>query len=254
MKRTITRTALASLFFLSGLTFSSYAQTYYQLYLCGNTTATLHTPEESTLTANSGDEVHWFLDGTAVGTPKPYTGANTTDLDVPATLPVGLHNYTSAIKSKDGCLGPQSTPFTVYKLPNKTIALSSPTNATYCEGATGTTASSVITATSAPVAPETLPDGIGYSYTWSATRNGTAVTPATTIGTITGNEPNVNNTFTLTTTDIGTYVFNATVTYVKLTGNPGTLKTDAACEVSTTTSQTITVLPKPGQPTIVLAN
>lgn len=252
MKTTITRTLLATLVMLLSFTISSYAQTYYNLYLCGSTTAKLHTPEESTLTANSGDEVHWFLDGVAVGTPIPFTGTNSTDIVVPANLSVGLHNYTSAIKSKDGCLGPQSDPFTVYKLPNKTIAISSPTNTSYCEGTSGSAASSVITATATPASA--LPDGIGYSYTWSATHNGTAVTPVTNIGAVTGSAPDLNNTFTLTTANVGTYVFSATVNYVKLTGNTGVLKTDSSCEVSTTTSQTITVLPKPGKPTIILGS
>ncbi|SOD14397.1 hypothetical protein [Pedobacter xixiisoli] len=250
MKTTITRTFLATLVLLLSLTFSSYAQTYYNLYLCGTSTAKLHMPEETTLTANSGDEVHWFLDGNPVGLPIPYTGANSTDLTVPASLPVGLHNYTSAIKSKDGCLGPQSTPFTVYKLPNKTIALSAPTNASYCEGNAGSAASSVITATATP--DSALPDGVGYTYTWSATHNGTPVVPITNIGALSGNAPNINNTFTLSTTVIGSYVFNATVTYALLAGNTGTLMANSACEASTTTSQTITVIAKPSQPTIVL--
>lgn len=251
MKRTITRTALATLFFLLGLTFSSYAQTYYQLYLCDAGTAKLRTPQEAGLAV--GDKVHWFVDGNPYGTPLTYNGtAGSTDITVPANLAVGPHNYTSYIVSKDGCMGPESDPFTVYKLPTKSIALSAPTQATYCGDASGTNLSSVITATATPGA--SLPDGVGYTYTWSATHNGTAVLPVTTIGTITGSEPNVNNTFTLNTTDAGTYVFNAAVVYTLLAGNTGTLRPTDGCEVATTTTQTITVTPKPGKPTIVLAN
>jgi plastocyanin len=248
MKATITRTVLTTLFLLLGLTFSSYAQTYYQLYLCDAGTAKLRTPQEPTLAV--GDKVHWFVDGNPYGSPLEYNGtAGSTDITVPANLSVGLHNYTSSIESKDLCMGPLSDPFTVYKLPSKTIALNTPTNPKYCGDVTGL--SSVITATATP--GETLPDGVGYTFTWSATFNATAVPNITTIGTVTGNEPNINNTFTLNTTTAGTYVFNAKVVYTLLTGNTGTLRPTDGCEVSTTTSQTITVTPKPGKPTIELA-
>ncbi|MFN0291719.1 hypothetical protein [Pedobacter helvus] len=250
MKRTITRTALATLFFLLGLTFSSYAQTYYQLYLCDAGTAKLRTPQEASLAV--GDKVHWFVDGNPYGTPLTYDGnAGSTDITVPANLTVGLHNYTSSIESKDQCMGPLSDPFTVYKLPSKTIALSAPTNATYCGDASGSNLSSVITATTTPAAA--LPDGVGYTYTWSATFNGSAVNPITSIGTVGGGNA-ATTTFTLNTATAGTYVFNAAVVYTLLPGNTGTLRPTDGCEVNTTTTQTITVTPKPGKPTIVLAN
>lgn len=250
MKRTITRTTLATLFFLLGLTFSSYAQTYYHLYLCDAGTAKLRTPQEAGLAV--GDKVHWFVDGSPYGTPLTYNGtAGSTDITVPANLAVGLHNYTSSIESKDLCMGPLSDPFTVYKLPTKSIALSAPTNATYCGDASGTNLSSVITATTTPAVP--LPDGVGYTYTWSATHNGTGVNPITSIGTVGGGNA-ATTTFTLSTTDAGTYVFSAAVVYTLSAGNTGTLRPTDGCEVATTTTQTITVTPKPGKPTIVLAN
>ncbi|RYF25451.1 MAG: hypothetical protein EOO42_03730 [Flavobacteriales bacterium] len=250
MKTTITRTALATLVLLLSLTFSSYAQTYYKLYLCSDATAKLRTPEEATLV--SGDKVHWFLDGTAVGTPITFNGtAGSTDIAVPSNLTVGLHNYTTQIESKDGCLGPKSDDFPIYKLPSKTLALSTPTNASYCGDSSGPSASSQITATTTPGAA--LPDGVEYVYSWSATFNGAAVTPVTSIGSDNASKTN-QNIFTLNTITAGTYVFSATVNYVLTAANTGVLKSGTTCEATATTSQTITVTPKPGKPTIVLGS
>lgn len=251
MKRTITRTALATLVLLITAVFTSYAQTYYNLYLCDDATAKLRPQQESTLV--SGDKVHWFLDGNPVtGTPITYSGTSgSTDLTVPANLAVGLHKYTTAIESKDGCLGPQSDAFEVYKLPTKTLALSTPTNLSYCGDASGSAASSKITATSTPASP--LPDGIAYTYTWSATVNGTAVTPITSIGSSDGDTDDTN-VFTLTTITAGTYVFTAKVDYALTAANTGVLKAGTGCSVTSTTTQTITVNPRPGKPSIMLVN
>ncbi|WP_343532489.1 hypothetical protein [Pedobacter sp.] len=247
MKTTITRTVLTTLVLLLGLTFSSYAQTYYNVYLCDNGTVNLR-PNEPNL-ANS-DKVYWYLDGNQVAV-FTYSGTGSANYAVPANLPVGPHNYTSRIESAAGCWGDLSDPFSVYKLPTKTLALSPPTNTTYCEGNSGSAANSQITATASPASP--LPDGIGYSYTWSATRNGTAVTPITDIGSDNASTTN-QNVFTLTTVNPGSYVFSATVNYVLLPGNPGVLEQQNGCPVNATTTQTITVTPKPGKPTISLAN
>lgn len=132
MKKTIT--LLASLFFLFLLTSKQVkAQTYYQVYLCNGTTVTLHMPEETTLTA--GDQVHWYADGAITPTQSStYSTANSTDYATPTNLAVGAHSYTTRIESANGCLGDPSDPFTLYVLPDKTIALSTPTNTSYCEG------------------------------------------------------------------------------------------------------------------------
>ena len=135
MKRTITRTAILSLVFMLSFTVFSYAQTYYDVYLCDNASVALHMPEETTLV--NGDKVYWFKDGNAVPEATfTFSGANTTNLTIPGTLPVGLHKYTTAIESVGGCLGPQSSPFDIYKLPNKTLALTKD-RATYCGADSG---------------------------------------------------------------------------------------------------------------------
>lgn len=257
MKTTITRTALATLVLLLSLTFSSYAQsTFPHLYLCDNATATLH-PEEPVTPLVNGDKVHWFLDGVAIaGNPKVYDGtAASIDLVVPASLAVGLHKYTTAVETLAGCLGVPSDPFDVYKLPTKDLALTE-NRATYCAEDSNPLSGAIITATTTPAA--SIPAGIEYIYTWSATKNGIAFTPLSDLGASDGSKSNVNI-FTMSIKDAGTYVFSAKVKYelnAAAVAFGSILKSgdNNGCEVSQTATQTITVTPKPGKPRIVLGS
>jgi hypothetical protein len=245
MKTTITRTALATFVLLLSFAFSSHAQTYYDVYLCDNATATLHMPEESTLA--NGDKVHWYENGVEVaGSPFTFSVANSTNYTVPNSLTVGLYNYTTAIETQGGCMGLPSDPFKVYKLPTKTLALTK-TNATYCGANSGPLSGSEITATTTPGA--SLPDGIGYAYTWTVTSAGNPATP----GTADGSNTNTS-VYTMNTTTAGTYVFNAKVKYVKLAANTGVFIAgdNNGCEVTATATQTVIVTPKPGKPSISL--
>ncbi len=251
MKTTITRIAIATLVLLLGLTISSKAQNYYDVYLCDNATVKLHMPEEEGLT--TGDKVHWFLDGVAVGTPKEFTGVKgSTDIDVPANLTTGLHKYTTSIQSVEGCLGLLSEPFNIYKLPSKLLALTKD-RATYCGADSGPHSGSVITATTTP--DEALPPGFEYEYEWSVTKNGNAFTPLSDIGSSDGSKT-AKNVFTMTVKDAGAYEFNATVKYVKLALNTGVFRSGDSngCSVAATAKQQVIVTPKPGKPTISLAN
>ena len=252
MKRTITRTAILSLMFLLSFSLYSYAQPYHDVYLCDNASVGLHMPEETTLVA--GDKVYWFKDGNAVPVASfIYSAPNSTNLIIPGTLAVGLHKYTTAIESVGGCLGPQSNPFEIYKLPSKALALSAPSNLAYCGDNSGPSASATITATTSPGAA--LPSGVGYEYTWSVTKDGIAVSPITSIGSDDASKT-ATNIFTMNTTAEGAYVFNAKVKYVLLAGNTGVFKAGDSngCEVTATSSQTVTVTPKPKKPTISLVN
>ncbi len=239
------KTILAAFIIILGLSAKSKAQTYYPVYLCDGGTATLHTPEESGLAA--GDKVHWYLEGTEVAV-NTFSTANSTNYVTPNSLTAGVHNYTSKIESAAGCLGDLSDPFQVYQLPSKTLALTA-NNASYCGD--NALLSSIITATTTP--GQALPAGIAYAYVWSATKNGTAVSPISGIGSDDASSTAVNK-FTLTTTGAGSYVFNATVKYVIASGNTGVLKSGDSngCEVTATATQTVTVTPKPVKPTIVI--
>jgi hypothetical protein len=251
MKATIL-TAILTMFLLTGINLSANAQTYYNVYLCDNGTATLRTPEEASLVA--GDKVRWYKDGVELpGSPIAYTGANSTNYALPTNLAVGEHQYTSAIESAGGCLGDPSDPFSVYKLPTKNLALSAPTNATYCGDNSAAVVASQITATATPAS--NLPAGISYSYVWTVTKDGAPVSPLTSVGTDNGSETN-NNVFTMTATGAGSYVFSATVVYKLSAGNTGVMRSGdtKGCEVGSTSSQTVTVTPKPGKPSIVIVN
>jgi len=246
MKTTFIKSILAAFIIILGINAKSKAQTYYPVYLCGGGTATLHTPEESTLA--NGDKVHWYLEGVEVDV-KTFNGtANVTNYVTPNNLTAGVHNYTTKIESVAGCWGDLSDPFQVYQLPSKTLALTS-SNATYC--GSDATLNSVITATTTPA--QALPAGIEYAYVWSATKNGTAVTPLSGIGSDDASKTDVNK-FTLTTTGAGTYVLNATVVYVKTAANTGVIKSgdSKGCEVAATATSTVTVTPKPVKPTIII--
>lgn len=247
MKTTITRTALAALVLLLSFTISSHAQTYYHVYICGDKSVKLHTPEESTLA--NGDKVHWFDENdNPIGLPLTYSGANTTDLVIPTSLGVGLHQYKTRIESLGGCLGDPSDLYTIYKLPAKTLALTENRSA-YCAEESNTIKDAIITATTTPAA--SLPAGFEYAYTWSVTKNGTPYSPLSDIGT-SDDSKTVENKFTMTVKDAGTYVFSATVKYVKTAANTGVFvqEDNDGCSVSQTATQTITVTPKPVKPSI----
>lgn len=251
MKTTITRTALATLVLLIGLTLQSHAQTYYDVYICGDKSVKLHMLEESTLV--NGDKVHWFDENdNPIGLPITYNGANTTDLVIPATLAVGLHQYKTRIESLGGCLGDPSNLYTIYKLPTKELVLTE-NRAAYCAEESNTIKNAEITATTTPAVP--LPAGFEYAYTWSVTKDGTPYTPLSDIGT-SGNSTTNEDKFTMTVKDAGTYVFSATVKYVKTAANTGTLVSadTNGCSVSQTATSQITVTPKPSKPTITLVN
>ncbi|RYF17505.1 MAG: hypothetical protein EOO42_15820 [Flavobacteriales bacterium] len=246
MKVTFIKSILAAFIIIFSVNAKSKAQTYYPVYLCDGGTATLHTPEESTLV--SGDKVYWYLEGTQVAV-LTYDGtANKTNYVTPNNLSAGVHNYTSRIESLAGCLGDISDAFPVYQLPTKTLALTK-SIASYC--GSDASLSSVITATTSPA--QTLPAGIEYAYEWTATKNGTNVSPLSGIGTDLASKTNIN-TFTLSTTDPGIYTFNAKVKYVVATGNTGALKSgdSKGCETPATATETVTVTPKPVKPTIVI--
>lgn len=247
MKTTIIKASLAAFILILSVVSKSKAQTYYPVYLCSGGTATLNTPQESTLSV--GDKVYWYLEGVQVAVYTSTGTTNETNYTTPNNLTIGVHNYTSRIESVAGCWGDLSDPFQVYQLPDKTLALTA-NNASYCGD--NATLNSVITATTTP--GQALPDGIEYAYVWTATKNGSPVSPLTSIGSDNASSTAVNL-FTLTTTGAGSYVFSATVKYVIAAANTsGVLKSgdNNGCIVSATATQTVTVTPKPAKPTIIV--
>lgn len=255
MKTQITRTVLVTLILLLSITISGYAQTTYSdVYLCGNVTATLRPNVPAPTILANGDKVHWFLDGSPLIV-KTYDGTDASiQITVPANLPVGEHKYTTIVETAAECMGDESEPFNIYKLPNKTLALTE-NRATYCAEESNAIKDATITATTTitPATPA-LPAGIEYAYTWSVTKDGNAVSPGTA-----DNSNTSTSVYTMNTTTAGTYIFHAKVKYVlnaAAMANGSVLKAEdtEGCEVEQTSTTTVIVTPKPSKPTITLVN
>lgn len=249
---------LAIAFTLFALPFNAIADSF-DLYLCGSGTAGLIPDVAVTGTLKANDQLIW-QEFTSAGVP---TGSATTITVVtnavapPFTvtgLAVGAHYYKVHVvtASANSCAGDVSPAFNVYSLPAPGVALAAPTTTFCAENSNATLNSSVITATATALAP--ILTDVSYEFTWTATKDAGVVGDVTTIGAIGAITTPVNvNTFTLNNTaGTGAYIFKAAVVYKVSTG---TLRGDTGvgCTAESAASPTITVTPKPGTPTIVIA-
>lgn len=244
---------IAVAFFLFALPFSVLADSY-PLYLCGGATANLKPDATVEATLAVGDKVVWQewsladlpigtateLSVTTAGTAPVFTLSN--------SLSSGEHRFKVFIISAapNTCSGDVSPSYNLYVLPEATVTLGTPSNASFCQGASNpTTQSSVIPANATAIAPA-LTD-VSYTYTWTATKDGGAVTDVTTIGVASGNTFTLNN-----TAGAGAYVFTASIKYAVAAGVLKSSDSDG-CVKTSGASSTITVTPKPSTPTIVIA-
>jgi hypothetical protein len=230
--------------------------------LHNGTSATI-SPSGYTFSAN--DEVYWsetYNNGTTTTGPTEkaalvYNAANlsATSLTVTTADGPGLHTYTMRVKSgSTGCYSDASAPKTVFILPATTVAFNAPLDDSYCENVGSP--SKTITATATPAIP-LLPDGIGYKYTWSATKNAVAVSPLSSIGTLTAASGttvrDMSSIFTMTSDSPGEYIFTVNVEYFKLSDNANIVKLGATpTSFATTLPKKITIHAKPTQPTITI--
>jgi hypothetical protein len=254
MKKTFTNPKLiAIMLFLFMTPICGMAATY-PLYLCGGGTATLKPDATIEATLKVGDKVVWqeWVNGAATGTattlPVATIGTAPT-FSVGASATVGEHSwrvFVTAINPVE-CSGDPSDEFKFFVLPDKTLALSTPTSPTYCEATAA--ASSVITAT--PTVASALPTDVTYVYAWTAAKDGAAAADAVSIGT--ASTTATTGVLTVNTTAVGTYVIAATVKYAVPTG--ATLKSgdNKDCTTTATAPQTITVSPKPGKPSVTFS-
>ncbi len=238
---------LGGILLTTGLTATG--QTY-EVYLCGDGTATF-TADFGGYEPKVGDEIYWVKveEGGTTTTLPPIvaTGAvgQNFDLTVGTGLTAGEHTYHVYVvtASPDECSSDPSDNLSIYKLPETTLTVTAAIEA-YCAAASGpdgSATSSEITATP-DTGSETLPAGVSYSYTWSATQDGTNVADLSTIGTEGG------ATFTLNTEVAGTYVLTATASYTVSSGTIKSGTSDDGCPV--TNSDTVTVTEQPTKPTI----
>ena len=227
----------------------------YPLYLCGGGTANLkpNTAVETALAV--GDKVVW-QEFTAADAP---TGTSTTlTVATVGTAPafsvgtgtsVGEHIWKVFVVAvnPNNCSGDLSDAFKMFVLPDKTLALTNPSAATYCENVA--TPASAIVAT--PTVATALPQDVTYLYAWTATKDGGTAADGTTIGTATSDA--TTGTLTVNTTTVGSYVIAASVKYKVPTGS--TLKSGdgADCVQAGSSTKTIVVAPKPGKPSVTFS-
>lgn len=253
---------IAIAFTLFAVPFNALADSF-DLYLCGAGTAGLSPDLAVTATLKANDQLIW-QEFTSAGVPtgSPTTVNVATDGVAPpftvTALAVGAHYYKVHVVTANptSCAGDVSPAFNIYALPAPGVTLAAPTT-TFCEANSNPTLqSSVITATATALAP--ILSDVTYGFTWTATKDAAAVADVTTIGAISALDPlavNINK-FTLNNTaGKGAYIFKAAVQYVIPAGK-GTFRGDntAGCTAESAASPTITVTPKPGTPTIIIAS
>jgi len=133
---------------------------------------------------------------------------------------------------------------TIIILPPLAFSLNAPSNPVYCE-ANGTVNSSEINQTGATL-PAVSGSDLILEYSYSV-NNGTTTVNGTDVGTI----DQATGKFTLTTTTPGTYTITGKVKYKQAATFTNALL-GTGCEVTATTTQTVTVTAKPGQPTVTI--
>ncbi len=221
--------------FLQG---KAFAQTY-PVYLCGTATVTL---KPTSVTINTGDQIVWVE--TTSGSDVTVQTGTTQNYTTPTNLSLGEHSYKVYLvsASPNSCPGDASTVYKIYKLPTSTLSLATPSLPRYCENAG---LNSTMVATSAPTV--TLPTGVSYNYTWTATKDGSSIASSSVGSNATSG---LTNTFTVNTTTPGTYVLGVAANYAVPSGSTLKSSDSAGCSVTESTTNQVVVAPKPGQPTI----
>jgi len=218
----------------------------YPAYICGNTTtATLR----ATATTTAGEVFKWEKvtdNGATVTTVKTSLTYTDKDYVTPsaATLGVGEHTYRVTVISANSCPSDASSEYKIYVLPSSTVTLASPTVAEWCENVSTT---SDVVATAGPDGGNTLPQDVGYNFTWAVTKGGTPVTSAGTA--VDGASPFTASTFTVNTNVTGTYSLVASTTYKIPSGSVLISGGTTGCSFISE-SESVIVRPQPGQPSI----
>ncbi|MCD0490628.1 hypothetical protein LPB86_20490 [Pedobacter sp. MC2016-14] len=247
MKTKLTKLG-ATLLCVFALQMSAFAVSY-PLYLCGGATAALRPDATVTAALLPGDRIMWQefqADGTTpIGTVTEIavtTAATAPAYTTASGLATGAHVYKVFVISAapNTCSGDVSDPFSLYVLPTSSVTLGAPTVANYCE-AGGSATSSVVTAT--PSTFDSSLTDVSFAFTWTATKDGAAVSDVTTVGTA------ASNVFTINTTAVGEYTVKTSIAY---TVSSGVLKSgdSAGCVQSSGSSTAVKVTAKPGKPVI----
>lgn len=257
MKKTTTYFKIIAFLMLMSLQDSAFAQTYYNVYMAENASATLKPDVTSPSTIVSTDEVIWT--NTTTGTQVPKTGSDPNLSVLYADLAAGANSYTVVIRSAAGCLGDPSDAITIYKLPSATIALSTPTDPDYCTNQTATPAS-VLEATVSPAVA--LPSGVSFAYTWTVTKTLDGVNSNPSSSSIGSHSVSTTapwkDSFTMNTRDVGNYNFSVKAVYAisaAVTTAGGVLISDGyEISLPAADKKDVIVSPKPTKPQITVSN
>jgi hypothetical protein len=241
-KKSTKRNLRIFVFILFLLPLGAFAQTTPSAYLCGTGTVKLTPAFPNSYTPpTTGYNVVWSVNGTPEAA-KPYTGPADLIYNISPTLAPGNYKYTVQLVPIDNTLCPSdaSDVIEIEKLPVPVIAITNSGGNTVC---TDNSAATILTANQ--TTPATLPSGVTMTYAWTATFGGAAVTDITTLGT----KSTSGDTFTLNTgVAPGAYVFTAVGSYAT-----GGIQIVPATTCTASASQSITVTPKPGKPTVGVA-
>ncbi len=217
---------------------NAFAQTY-PVYLCGNATVIL---KPTLVTINTGEQIVWVE--TTSGSDVQVQSGTTQNYTTPTNLTVGEHSYKVYIISAapNSCPGDASAIYKIYKLPTSTLTLATASLPRYCENAG---LNSTMVATSAPAS--SLPTGVSYNYTWTATKDGASIASSSVGSNATSG---LTNTFTVNTTTPGSYALTVAANYEVPSGSTLKSSDNAGCSEPASATNTVVVAPKPGQPTI----
>lgn len=224
----------ALLLFVSGSAFSA---TY---YMC--TGASLNMTPDA---APAGTHYLWDVQQGGVSIAGYPSTTKPTTLGTAGSYTVILNTVLDDVTSAGIC-PPDFVTNTVIVLPALTITLGTPSNPIYC-AANNAIKSSDISQTTTGFLPAYSSD-LDAEVTYSVVKDSDAPVDGATLGTIDA----TTGKYTLTTIIPGVYKITATVKYKQKAGATGTLLGTTGCP-ATSTTQTVTVSPKPTSPAITFS-
>lgn len=219
--------AIAFFLFISGSAFSA---TY---YTCVGTTLNL-----SPSAAPANITYSWDIKKDGAASPGATATAPTSFTDAGSYEVILISTATAG----SGICAPDPVSNTIIVLAAPTITLAAPT-AAYCEGS-GDNTSSIITPTAGGAPSGT---DVAYEYSYTVTRGGTTVLLSD-VGTVDA----TTGVLTMTIRTAGEYSITGSVKYKQ--GASSTIPyLGAGCPTNTASPTTITVTPKPTQPTVTIS-
>ena len=221
---------------LTSISSFTYAQTF---YVCTGATLAL-------IPTNAPVGTHYIWDVRQANNSISGYPSTTAPVTLPAvgSYDIILNTVLDDLSNTSIC-PPDAATYRLIVLPNLSIALNVPSQATYCT--TSNAPSSDITQTTTGF-PAAYTADLEKEYRYTVIKDGNAPVNGATLGTIDA----TTGKYTLTTANPGTYVVTGYVKYKQISTAIGTLlNPTSGCEAnSSNTTQTITITSKAAKPTI----